>query len=329
MSEPSPIILSAPDAGNRSAGEALRLAREAQGLTLEALAGIIKVAPAKLAALEQAQYDRLPDANFTRALAMTVCRALKLDPAGVLPGLPVARPTELATGKPPLNQPFKEARGGAPLFDHHLDWSAALRMKWLAPAALLLAAAAVYLMPESSQWPDWAKGLVPVAPASVQGAASTPAVEVGVPLGAGVDLAAPGAASVPTEAVPPASAPVASAALTPAATLVLDAASQAVTPASVASVAAPPSQPLSPAAAPGLSDVSFSATQSAWIEVRDAQGEKLLAKLLTSGEVASVTGSPPMRVRIGNAAGVQLNYRGQPVDLQTYTRNNVARVELK
>jgi len=128
MSEPSPIIFSAPDAGSRSAGEALRVAREAQGLTLEGLAANIKVAPAKLEALEQGRYDQLPDASFTRALAMTVCRSLKLDPAGVLAALPAASPVSLATGKPPLNQPFKESRGGSPLFDKRLVGAAELQM---------------------------------------------------------------------------------------------------------------------------------------------------------------------------------------------------------
>ncbi|TDM06363.1 MAG: hypothetical protein C4K60_17500 [Ideonella sp. MAG2] len=36
-----------------------------------------------------------------------------------------------------------------------------------------------------------------------------------------------------------------------------------------------------------------------------------------------------MRVKIGNAAGTSLTVRGQPVELAPWTRDNVARIELK
>ena len=75
-------------AAQRSAGRLLREAREAQGLHIAALAAAIKVAPRKLELLEADRFDELPDATFTRALAQTVCRALKIDPAPVLALLP-------------------------------------------------------------------------------------------------------------------------------------------------------------------------------------------------------------------------------------------------
>ena len=117
MTEPTSIVLSSPDAGNRGAGEILRLAREAQHMTLEGLASTIKVTPAKLEALEQGQYDRLPDANFTRALAMTVCRALKLDPTEVLAALPAARRASRGTSSTSSRRPTprrcRSGEGGA------------------------------------------------------------------------------------------------------------------------------------------------------------------------------------------------------------------------
>ena len=126
----------------------------------EGLASSIKVAPAKLEALELGQYDRLPDANFARALAMTVCRTLRIDPTEVLASLPAAKPTALAEGKPPLNQPFKEVRSGTPLFDQTMDWKAVLSFKWLAPLILLVAAALIYLVPESANVPAWLSQVV-------------------------------------------------------------------------------------------------------------------------------------------------------------------------
>jgi cytoskeleton protein RodZ len=42
-----------------------------------------------------------------------------------------------------------------------------------------------------------------------------------------------------------------------------------------------------------------------------------------------LNGSLPIRMTIGNAAGTQVQFRGQPVDLAPRTRENVARVELQ
>ncbi len=66
-----------------------------------------------------------------------------------------------------------------------------------------------------------------------------------------------------------------------------------------------------------------------WVEVTDAQGKALVARLLHPGEVVGVDGTPPLKLRIGNAAGTQVIFRGQPTELQAFTRDNVARLELK
>ena len=62
-----------------SAGALLRQYREAQGFNLEVLAHALRVAPAKLEALEANHLDALPDAMFARALALAVCRQLKVE----------------------------------------------------------------------------------------------------------------------------------------------------------------------------------------------------------------------------------------------------------
>lgn len=336
MSEPSPIVLSAPDAGNRSAGEALRLAREAQGVTLERLASTIKVTPAKLAALEQGQYDLLPDASFTRALAMTVCRALKLDPTDVLASLPAAKPAQLATGKAPLNQPFKESKGGSPLFDRQWDGSSILSFKWLAPAALLLGAMVIYALPDSMEMPQWLQHLAPPASSTT---AQTADASAGTASAPAIVLAQPPASSV-SAAVEVASAP--SAPASGVVPLRLDAADPGA--ASAVSIGGlPPSAVTSVAdprllASPGginstaivpTSVVVLSTQEPSWIEVKDVNGGKLLSRHVLAGESVRVDGVPPLRILVGNASGVKLTYKGQPVDLVASTRNNVARLELK
>ena len=69
----------------------LREAREAHGLHIEMVAAALKVPPQKLMALEADDIDSLPDPVFARALASSVCRALRIDAAPVLAKLPGAQ----------------------------------------------------------------------------------------------------------------------------------------------------------------------------------------------------------------------------------------------
>ena len=102
----------ATDTGRASAGALLRAAREKQGLHIAALAAAIKVTPRKLDALEHDRYDELPGATFTRALAQTVCRSLKIDPQPVLALLPQAdNPGLDAVAAGSLNTPFRDRPG--------------------------------------------------------------------------------------------------------------------------------------------------------------------------------------------------------------------------
>ncbi len=78
------------DSTHKTAGDMLREAREAHGLHIEMVAAALKVSPLKLVALEADDIESLPDPVFARALAASVCRALRIDPAPVLAKLPGA-----------------------------------------------------------------------------------------------------------------------------------------------------------------------------------------------------------------------------------------------
>jgi cytoskeleton protein RodZ len=69
-------------------------------------------------------------------------------------------------------------------------------------------------------------------------------------------------------------------------------------------------------------------TEESWVEVRDARGQSLLSRNVQPGESVGLDGALPLRVTIGNAAATQLAFRGQPVNLASRTRDNVARLEL-
>jgi len=88
----------------------------------------------------------------------------------------------------------------------------------------------------------------------------------------------------------------------------------------------PEATPEATAASIGL--LQFRTSEPAWIEVQDAQGSLLLSRKLGAGESVSVSGTTPLKVTLGNAKATQLAFRGRAVDLQSFTRGDVARFEL-
>ena len=294
-----------PAAGS-GAGALLRAARERQGLHIAALAAAIKIPQRKLEALEADRYDELPDTTFTRALAMTVCRALKIDPAPVLAQLPRAGGKDLTAVGGSLNTPFRDRPGRADPADlsparHPLTWAA---------LAVLAAAVAVFLLPAG-----WWRDLWP-------GDAASPAASPSAPASAaqGADSAA-SAAQLAASSAP-------------------EAAAAAAQPGPAASAASAPTIEVVhsvPGSDPGASAVADSAaglavlraTEATWVEVIDAENQVLVQRLLQPGESVGLNGRLPFKLKIGNAAGTQLQFRGQGVDLAPVTRDNVARLELK
>jgi len=164
-----------------SAGRLLREARERQGLHIAALAASIKVTQKKLELLEADRFDALPDATFTRALAQTVCRALKIDPTAVLGLLPPPAGYRLEQLGEGLNAPFRERPGvlvqrDTPSFA--LGW-----VFWLT-TLILIASAVLYFLP--SGWlgkAGWRTLGAPAPPASAPaGAARAPSTDSASPV---------------------------------------------------------------------------------------------------------------------------------------------------
>ncbi len=287
-----------------TAGRLLREARERQGLHIAALAASIKVAPKKLEMLEADRYDGLPDATFTRALAQTVCRALKIDPAPVLRLLPPPSGYRLEQLGEGLNTPFRERQGvlvqkdRAQMLTRPAFWITLL---------ILAAAVAVFFLPAGlfsgatghgrSTSATTTTTLPPRSDAPGPTNLTRPADEA-TPMAPSIDAATAAAASAF------ASAPAASA-------------SKAAGEATLAGAAAPA----------GMLQLRTSA--ASWVEVRDGRGQPLVARLLKAGEAISVDGAPPLSVQIGNASAMRVTFRGQLTDLAAFTRDNVARLELR
>ncbi len=73
-------------------------------------------------------------------------------------------------------------------------------------------------------------------------------------------------------------------------------------------------------------DLTFS--EDCWFEIRTAQGDLLYADLGRSGQSRRYTGAAPFRLKLGFSPGVSLIYNDEPIDLEPYTRQEVARILL-
>ena len=157
-----------------SAGSLLRRAREAEGLHIAALAVALKVPVKKIEALEADRLHELPDIVFVRALASSVCRALKIAPEPILALLPLSSQPKLKAVESGSQASYR-VKG---LRSENRLWDQLSRPYWLAIFLLVIGLTALIF------WP--------VKPGSVTSAVSLPAVaESAVPVPAATESALP------------------------------------------------------------------------------------------------------------------------------------------
>ncbi|MBI3561863.1 MAG: helix-turn-helix domain-containing protein [Gammaproteobacteria bacterium] len=61
-----------------------------------------------------------------------------------------------------------------------------------------------------------------------------------------------------------------------------------------------------------------------WTEVKDAQGERLIFRLVEKDSELTLHGTPPLWVLLGYADGVEVYYRGKRFDTSSFIQNQVA-----
>lgn len=280
------------DSTNMTAGDMLREAREAHGLHIDMVAAALKVSPQKLAALEADDIEALPDAVFARALAASVCRALRIDPTPVLAKLPGAQRPGLADADRTMSKNLKSAAprsGGA-------GSGLPSRALLIVVVLLLLGAAVLFWLPQSAF--DQVGAVFsrlshsePGAPTPIMASTEAPA-----PAGMAVE---PSAAPNATPVLPP---------------------------------PAPPAEAVAAAEAPAAGNdlIVFVARDESWITVTEAGGKQLIRRSVKAGETVGLTGALPMQVVIGRASAVDVRVRGEAFDLKPLARaGGVARFEVK
>ena len=261
-----------------SAGAMLKTARESQGLHIGALAVMMKVPVRKLEALEADRFEELLDMVFTRALAASVSRVLKIDPIPVLAALPKSEATSIKTDQESLNTPLQTNR---------FEWLQQLKSRLASPlglgVALMVLAVLVIL-----NWPDQPElrmtrirdhGARPASRRERCARASLPA-----------STRSDGAALLWTK--------------------FLWQSPQA--PSSPASATVPRPRPRQ-CRLPGI--LMLQSRQPSWVEVTDAQGVLQLRKTLEAGEAVQLAGALPLSVVLGRADVVDVMVRGERLDV--------------
>ena len=284
-----------PAAGPDGPGSRLKSAREAAGLSLDQVAQQLKLAPRQVRALEDEDFAQLPGRTFARGFVRNYARLLNLNGDDLLSMLPDA------AHAPALEAPALHPTGAMIAELPTASTPKTSFTRWLIPLVLVgcIVGAAAY---------EWYRGAL-----SPQGDAPRSARE---PVHAapaaptsGKDLPNPLAGDNPPSETAPASmaggsAPGVAAPVVPAP--LLSSAPAAVSPAALLLGYRGPS----------------------WTEIRDRDGQVLIARLVAAGSEQAINGVPPFDIVIGNAHEVTLVYRGNPVDLSRYTRQNVARLRL-
>jgi cytoskeleton protein RodZ len=330
---------------NAHPGQALAVQREAMGWSVEQVADQLKLAVRQVVALEAGDYAALPSPAVTRGFVRAYAKLLKMDPA------PLVAQIAMETA-PTVDASAHATRRAAPAsfsesrFPSHGKRSK-LPLGLIAVALVVVAGAAAWhagLMPLPGQHAEPAATTTttttPVAPPASAGASAetaagsstetlqNPAVPlISVP---GASAEANGAATAPVAPTTAGAAPAPAQPAAPAAVAPALNATPAATPAApTVTEAAGPASTVQAAPA-GPNALVLDVREDSWVEVRPAKGgPALIARLVKGGSTETVNVDAPVRMVVGNPAGVTATLRGAPVALPQVPGKTIARVNLQ
>ena len=277
------------------AGRQLRNAREALDLTPEQVAHQLKLSVRQVNAIEQEAFDELPSNIFIRGFVRNYARLLKIDADPLLAYLVEVLPNEQES----TNHLVAPLATGVLLSDDHLAkkqrrFSPVVLMAFL--GALIGISVAFWFLQQPTN-PELALPEIDSPPVlDLQPASAVVEVAEGPELA--VSVASPVAASV-------------------------------INPASV--TASSPAQKASQVITASAAAIKIVSTTDSWVQIIDANGNKVLSEIVRPGIERTVDGKPPFAVKVGNAPKTQLYFHGQSVDLSAYLKpgSDVVNLELK
>jgi cytoskeleton protein RodZ len=313
----------APD--NATPGRTLAAARAERGLSVSEVAQRLKFSVRHIEALEADHYDALPGGPYVRGMVRTYAKLLGVDAARLLDALPRSGSAgETAMSPRDMSVPFPQDSGPSS--------RVYLLLSMLIIVAVVVVLAEWFIRSQRGE----ETALPPVAAERDSKVAQATQAAAPVPPIAGAGETSPQAATAVEPPQPsPESKPEplagtvqqAPAASPPAGGSTPSAGHPVPSQANSMPMDGHPSAPPAPLK-PGQARLTFNFDLESWVEVRGADGEILFSALNQPGTEKSIVGTAPFAVVIGNASGVRLTYKGEPVTLKPSRTSDVARFTL-
>jgi cytoskeleton protein RodZ len=293
-------------------GGDLRAARERLGWELPDVAHFLRIRFAYLVALEEGRICELPGVTYALGFLRIYARALGLDPDELARRFrdeagEINRQPELSF---PVPVPDRGVPAGAVVLlgvvlavTAYIGWyrlsgTGALPPEVPPPVPARLAPLA------AEQVPPQTRAQTSLAPAAIKAVPAPAPAQTQTPTA----LASAQSSAAPSESTS-AGAPAASPTVAPSSAGAVDPTEsiQALPPsqAAAATTAPPPATP-----GPGQTRIVLSASQDAWLLVRDKSGQVLLSRVLHPGDIWTVPAEPNLTLTTGNAGGTVIQVDG-------------------
>ncbi len=289
-------------------GALLGAERQSRGWTIEQVANQLNLAPRQIQALEDDHYAALPGMVIARGFVRAYAKLLRMDPAPLVAMMAEesAAPVESIELRRALSATFSESslpaanRADRKFRRNLIGWLVVLAFGaaiWFVQQQGGLAGLSSLLNMQSA-------GVSPQQPSGQDGVATGETAPAAVP-GADAQGVTMG------EAIVPAQDPAAGAAVAP-----------------EAPVKQEPVESGAKAVNPNA-NLILKFREDSWIEIKRGEQVTVIARLVKAGTTEAFEIRPGAELVVGNAAGVDITYRGKPLDLTTTAKNNVARLNLQ
>ncbi len=310
-------------------GDTLRQARENRNWSLPDVAQRLNLTVTSLSNVEAGHFEKLPGHTFARGYVRAYAKLLELDQAALVTQFDQFTGTDgqgssvHALGR--IEEPVR--------LSHNI-----LRIVSLLLLVVLVGGGFFWWQDQTSQRGKEPSGLS-LEHVEVESADGTTQIH---PLDEPEDQAVaaartPGSAPLPLnptnstgEATSPAPALSTATPSAPATTHTTPASPATPAPASPAVAAPAPaaSEAVQPVVVAGAGQLKIAFTADCWTQVTDAGGKVLYSGLKRKGDSLDLSGKPPLSVRLGAAAGAQVSYNGESVDVAPFTSGATARLKL-
>lgn len=289
-------------------GKTLGQARVDLKLSQDDVALQLHLAPRQIIALENDDYDNLPEPTYVRGYLRAYALLLGLKPEPILDSYAQLVPAQ----KVPTGQKVNVG----------VDEDVSSKEPHMKFASYVVAALVIGLAIA------WWQGYEPAGTAPGGSAIVPPATDEAMVAPAESEGMEGGALSEAMPQTEPALPPLTTREPAPPAPVVPP----------VAAVAPVARTPVTPAPAPapisdeavrsGRAQIVLRTEQESWAEVRDGQDTRLLYENVPAGRTVKIEGEAPLSVFLGNVDGVKVEYNGRPYDASRHKRGMVARFTL-